>query len=48
MLLIGMALYFNINSAIIQDNNSRPLVSMDVSNHGDDDPVVIGEEGWYD
>nr|XP_022294959.1 uncharacterized protein LOC111105077 [Crassostrea virginica] len=34
-------------SAIIQDNNSRPLVSMDVSNHGDDDPVVIGEEGLH-
>lgn len=32
------------NSAIIQDNESRNLVTINVGNQGDD-PVVIGEEG---
>lgn len=32
------------NSAIIQDNQSRKLVTINVGNQGDD-PVVIGEEG---
>lgn len=32
------------NSAIIQDNESRKLVTINVGNQGDD-PVVIGEEG---
>lgn len=33
-------------SAIIQDNQSRKLVTINVGNQGDD-PVVIGEEGHY-
>lgn len=32
------------NSAIIQDNQSGKLVTINVGNQGDD-PVVIGEEG---